>query len=52
MLLSYSASADTIENIIEQTGVANIIREGNKIPSVELLQLIFMTRQKLVMGEC
>ena len=36
MLLSYPASADTIGGIIEQTGVANIIREGNKIPSVEL----------------
>ena len=34
MLLSYPAfSADTIGDIVEQTGIGNIIREGNKIPS-------------------
>jgi len=35
ILLSYPSYADTIGDIVEQTGIGNIIREGNKIPSTD-----------------
>ena len=36
ILLSYPVYADTIGEIVEQTGIGNIIREGVNIPSTNL----------------
>ena len=36
ILLSYPSFADTIGDIVEQTGIGNIIREGSLIPSSEM----------------